>query len=195
MAQRTLYDVLGVDSAAPLSTIRQAYRRAARAHHPDMHGDQSAARMAEINHAWTVLGDADRRRDYDLQFGRGHVIAPGAARDQSMFVEPRYNPLARYQDPPRVPWKLMIWLAVAGVIFVLIGVATANDPPPPTVDNVLRAGDCVVIEPNGDAAEQLCSEPHDGTMVVMVPVADQCPAGTEAHRDRQGLGTACVQLD
>lgn len=195
MAQRTLYDVLGVAPDAAASTIRQAYRRAARANHPDMHGEQSAARMAEINHAWNVLGDAARRRDYDLQFARPDVVSTTAAAEQPEFVEPRYNPLARYQDPPRVPWKLMAWLAVAGAAFVLIGVATASDPPPPAVDNVLREGDCVLIEPNGDAAERLCTEPHDGTMVVMVPSADQCPQGTEGHRDRQGLGTACVRLD
>ncbi|MDO9175611.1 MAG: DnaJ domain-containing protein [Actinomycetota bacterium] len=195
MPQRTLYDVLGVAPDAATNTIRQAYRRAARANHPDMHGEQSAARMAEINHAWTVLGDAARRREYDLQFERPDLRAPSAAPAEPVFVEPRYNPLAQYQDPPRVPWKLMAWLAVAGVVFVLIGVATASDPAPPAVDNVLREGDCVAIEPNGDAAERLCTEPHDGTMVVMVQVGDRCPEGTEAHRDRQGLGTACVRLD
>jgi molecular chaperone DnaJ len=79
-----------------------------------------------------------------------------------------------------------------GALFVIIGVATIGDPKPPAVDNVLRPGDCVAFEPNGDAAERLCSEPHDGTMVLMVSIAVQCPEGTEAHRDRQGMGVACI---
>ncbi len=153
--------------------------------------------MAAVNEAWQVLGDPGRRREYDLSL---RVPAAGERprvdrQPAAPFVEPAFNPLARYQDPPRFPWRFMGVLAVIGMVFVLIGVVTAPDPVPPTVDNVLQPGDCVVIEANGDAAERLCGDPHDGVVEALVPTGDSCSASAEPHRDRQGMGTACVVLD
>jgi len=153
--------------------------------------------MAAINEAWRVVGDPQRRRMYDLSLAS--PVAPWAARDNDPiapdFIEPRHNPLAGYQDPPRFPWRLMAWLAAGGVVLVLLGVLTACDPVPAKVDNVLDPGDCVVIEANGDAAERLCTDPHDATVKVLLTLNERCPAGTEPHRDRQGLGTACLLID
>ena len=149
--------------------------------------------MSAINEAWSVLGNPARRREYDLTL-TGPVVAPSDQRSGPGPVEPRLNPLARYQDPPRFPWRLMGIMGLVGVAFVLLGVATASEPTPPVVDNVLRPGDCVVIGPNGDAAEVLCTEPHDGTLVVLVSVGERCPDGAAAHRDRQGMGIACLRL-
>lgn len=62
----TLYDILGVESTAKPSTLRQAYRKLARAHHPDVNPDPSAhERMARINAAFETLIDPDRRHEYD----------------------------------------------------------------------------------------------------------------------------------
>src|SRR3972149_4465903 len=65
---RDYYDVLGVPRDAPQKQIRQAYRRLARRHHPDVNpGDKAAeSRFKEINAAYEVLSDADKRRKYDL---------------------------------------------------------------------------------------------------------------------------------
>jgi molecular chaperone DnaJ len=152
--------------------------------------------MAAINEAWSVLGNPARRREYDLTLvGPPAAEEPPFAAGAPPFREPRLNPLARYQDPPRFPWRLMGIMGLVGVGFVILGVATASEPTPPVVDNVLRPGDCVAIQPNGDAAEVLCTAPHDGTLVELVTGLARCPDGTAAHRDRQGMGTACVQLD
>lgn len=152
--------------------------------------------MAEVNHAWQVLGDASRRQEYDLSL-REPVAFSGtpspAASTRPMSSEPAFNPLARYQDPPRFPWKLMGVLALVGAAFVLLGVATAGNPKPPVVDNVLEPGDCVAIQANGDAAERLCSEPHDAVVELLVSTGETCPGASEAHRDQQGMGTACVR--
>jgi hypothetical protein len=194
---RTHYDLLGVRPDATAAEIRQAYRNAARANHPDVAGGSRANTMAAINEAWSVLGDPARRREYDRSLPSGSHGSTGARTPQSAqehFTEPRLNPLARYQDPPRFPWRLLGVMGLIGVAFILLGVATASEPRPPTVDNVLRPGDCVVIGPNGDAAEVLCSAEHDGTLVVLVSGEERCPDGTAAHRDRKGMGTACVQL-
>lgn len=196
---RTFYDVLGMQPDASDAALRLAYRRAARANHPDTNGEASAARMADINAAWQVLRDPRRRREYDLELGAPAATpaasAPASrASDAQPFIEPRHNPLSRYQDPPRIPWRFMGVLLALGVAFVVLGVMTAGDPVPPTVDNVLEPGDCVVIDVNGDAVERLCSQPHDGTIEALVTSGESCSATAEPHRDRQGMGTACVVL-
>lgn len=60
---RTLYEVLDVAPTATFDQIHRAYLRSARLAHPDAGG--SDAGMQEINRAWDVLGDPDRRRAYD----------------------------------------------------------------------------------------------------------------------------------
>ncbi len=65
------YTVLGVARGASENEIRSAYRKLARQYHPDVNpGDASAeARFREINEAYQVLSDAEKRAKYD-QFGR-----------------------------------------------------------------------------------------------------------------------------
>src|SRR5512141_3340785 len=61
------YSTLGVAKAATAKEIKQAYRKLARKFHPDVNpGDKSAeAKFKEINEAYEVLGDPDKRRKYD----------------------------------------------------------------------------------------------------------------------------------
>ena len=59
--QRSHYSVLGVKADATRDEIRRAYRRLAKAHHPDVSGDpDSAARFREVNEAYRVLTDPER---------------------------------------------------------------------------------------------------------------------------------------
>ena len=63
-----LYAELGVTPQAEPEVIRAAFRALARRYHPDRQtgaSAQMAAKMARINHAYDVLGQADRRRAYD----------------------------------------------------------------------------------------------------------------------------------
>lgn len=61
------YKVLGVAKAASQEEIRKAFRGLARQHHPDVARDKKAAesRFKEINEAYEVLGDPEKRRKYD----------------------------------------------------------------------------------------------------------------------------------
>lgn len=69
MAQ-DLYAVLGVPKTATEDEIKKAYRKLAKKYHPDLHpGDKEAeAKFKEVNDAYEVLGDAQKRSNYD-QFG------------------------------------------------------------------------------------------------------------------------------
>jgi curved DNA-binding protein len=77
MPRRDLYSVLGVSKSASDKEIRQAYRRLAREHHPDVNPDDKAAesRFREISEAYEVLSDKQKRAQYD-RFGHvpnGHT--------------------------------------------------------------------------------------------------------------------------
>jgi len=70
MAGQDYYQILGVNKNASEKEIKQAYRRLARKHHPDLNpGDKSAeARFKEMNVAYEVLSNPEKRKKYD-QFG------------------------------------------------------------------------------------------------------------------------------
>lgn len=67
------YDILGVSRGASEKDIKQAFRRLAKQYHPDTNPDDPAAeaRFKEINEAYEVLGDKDKRSQYD-RFGSAY---------------------------------------------------------------------------------------------------------------------------
>lgn len=72
------YQVLGVKRDASAEDIKRAYRKLAKAHHPDHNrGDaKAAARFAEANNAYEILGDEAKRRSFD----RGEIDTEGKPR-------------------------------------------------------------------------------------------------------------------
>src|ERR1700758_4578918 len=91
---RDPYEVLGVPRGASAAAIKSAYRKLAKKHHPDNNkGDpKAAARFSEINSANEIIGDEDKRK----QFDRGEIDAEGKPRFQGF---PGGDPRARGASP------------------------------------------------------------------------------------------------
>jgi curved DNA-binding protein CbpA len=133
------YERLGVRRSADRGEIRAAYLQRAKALHPDRHADDAPAsrerveaQMRAVNEAWSVLGDAGRRSDYDRELARQ------ARRDAP---EPVFHPVseARFDDEDDAEFEpigregmllrvlpLLVLLAI--LFFILVFTAYAAAP-------------------------------------------------------------------
>lgn len=85
MANKDYYSILGVDKNASEDEIKSAYRRLAKKYHPDLNKTEEAAnKFKEINEAYEVLGDPNKRANYD-QFGSAEGNPFGAGGSSGGF--------------------------------------------------------------------------------------------------------------
>jgi DnaJ-class molecular chaperone len=72
--KQSLYEILGISRGDTLDEIKRAYRTLAKKYHPDVNKNDAAAesRFKEVQHAYDVLRDPQKRADYD-QFGEAGV--------------------------------------------------------------------------------------------------------------------------
>ena len=83
---RDPYDVLGVQKGADQGAIKSAFRKLAKKLHPDANKNdkKAAGRFAELNAAYEILGDEDKRKAFD----RGEIDAEGKPRFQGFDQAP-----------------------------------------------------------------------------------------------------------
>ena len=95
---RDPYEVLGVPRGASAAAIKSAYRKLAKKHHPDSNKNdpKAAERFSEINSANEIVGDEDKRK----QFDRGEIDAEGKPRFQGF---PGGDPRGRAGGAGRLP--------------------------------------------------------------------------------------------
>jgi molecular chaperone DnaJ len=86
MPERDYYAILGVNKNASQEEIKRAFRSLAKKHHPDVAGKESEEKFKEINEAFQVLSDPQKRMQYD-QFGS----ASFANQDFSDFKWPNFE--------------------------------------------------------------------------------------------------------
>ncbi len=86
MQYKDYYAILGVDKSASQDEIKKAYRKLAKQHHPDVNkGDKaSEAKFKDVGEAYEVLGDAEKRKKYDM-FGSQAQFSNGTDFDPSQY--------------------------------------------------------------------------------------------------------------
>src|SRR3954468_9072845 len=79
MAKRDYYEVLGVSKTATPDEIKRAHRKLVRQHHPDVNKNnkQAEEKFKEVQEAYDVLSDKDKRKNYDTFGHAGPAGGPG----------------------------------------------------------------------------------------------------------------------
>ena len=124
MPNKDYYEVLGVSKTASADDVKKAFRKLAHEHHPDKGGD--AQKFKDVNEAYQVLGDPQKRAQYDkfgsAAFEQGGMGGPGGfggfdpsgfnvnVEDFGDIVPGKGSPVAAFTSggPPIkiVPWFL-----------------------------------------------------------------------------------------
>lgn len=206
------YATLGVPRTASHEQIRRAYRERMRAAHPDSSGGRqagasrpsgsaapksAAAEVTRIAEAWNILSSPARRAAYDLQLATGSAV--GASADSSrrgtthtMRTTPDPN-LDRVYPPARFPWRFVLTVIGIGSAILLILHIMGDPMPERGIDGLISAGSCVDFDAVGAAFEVPCNGPHQAVVRELVPFDSPCDSDTTQARDRQGMGTVCIE--
>jgi hypothetical protein len=109
---RDYYRVLQVEPTATSEEIKAAYRRLALRYHPDLaKNDPAPEQMRKLNEAYEILGDADKRAQYDLERRVQAETVPVVVTPPPPPVKPRQNVTFRPRPRrrPRTPMP-KIWV-------------------------------------------------------------------------------------
>ena len=107
--------------------------------------------------------------------------------------------LAVLPESKEVATHRLDWI---GALLTIIGVGAAilivlhilGDPMPERgIDGLITSGSCVDFDEVGAAFEVSCNGPHQAVVRELVPFDSPCDSDTTQARDRQGMGTVCIE--
>ena len=140
------YQELGVKHGASADDIRKAFRRLAKKHHPDKNGGSKASeeRFKRLSVAFDIVGDAERRRDYDAANPARPAFAEGPGFRPAHAYGPRpfrpFNPRKRRQSEARkesaitrllrspLQFKIGLILIIVGLTLLALAIPTSHEP-------------------------------------------------------------------
>jgi hypothetical protein len=181
------YAVLGVTPTASAEQLRAAYREKVRVIHPDSAvaaSPTASLQMAEVVRAWSTLSNPDLRHAYDAELFDTGLF------DVKSETEDSFPPTPIVRG--RFPKGLIGSILAIGVVGVLVIDVMSGPVVPTKPDGLLQSGSCVVVDTNKLAVEVGCEVDHYGVVRQLIGFDMTCPSDTEAIRDRQGMGQACV---
>jgi hypothetical protein len=214
------YATLGVPRTASHEQIRRAYRERMRAAHPDTSdgrgsgtaresssaaaqsssAQSAAAQVTRIAEAWNVLSSPARRAAYDLQLATGSAagVRPngsggGTSTARAHGVVDFDSQPDRVYPPARFPWRFVLITIGIGTAIILFLHLVGDRTPPRTIDGLISSGSCVDFDNVGAAFEVSCEGPHQAVVRELVPFDAACDSDTTQARDRQGMGTVCIE--
>jgi hypothetical protein len=164
MTEPDFYKILGVSPSASADAVKSAYRELVKKYHPDLFhssAEKTAAtdKLRQINEAYAVLGDAERRREYDERRVRD-AAAAGAVSIRTAAASRRRRP--KPPDPkPDKRAGYSVYAKLAGSILAVMIVAFLvnavwDEPKPATVWVLFEK---TVLEPPRSAAGRKAREP------------------------------------
>ena len=179
---KNYYEVLGATPTASIEQMRAAYRDKVRIIHPDsavVASPTASLQMAEVVRAWSTLSDPLLRRAYDEELF-----------DAQSEIDESFPPTPIVRG--NFPKGLIGWILAIGIAGVLVLNVLSDPIAPAKPDGLLQSGSCVVVDTNKLAVEVGCEVDHYGVVRQLIGFDMTCPSDTEAIRDRQGMGQACV---
>ena len=179
---KNYYEVLGATPTASIEQIRAAYRDKVRIIHPDsavVASPTASLQMAQVVRAWSTLSDPILRRAYDEELF-----------DAQSEIDESFPPTPIVRG--NFPKGLIGWILAIGIAGVLVLNVLSDPIAPAKPDGLLQSGSCVVVDTNKLAVEVGCEVDHYGVVRQLIGFDMTCPSDTEAIRDRQGMGQACV---
>ena len=131
MENRTYYDILNVRNSASDNEIKNAFRKLIKTWHPDLHpGDEEAViKTQEINEAYNVLSDREKRAEYDRKLNTPHTQSTTqsttrSARPENKRYESRQYEAPKSEEPDKA---LSIWIKLIVMLpMVMLWASVSN---------------------------------------------------------------------
>ena len=154
------YDVLGITRSASAEEIKSAFQRIASELHPDTgkHDPRAASRFAEINAAYEIIGDKDKRKAFD----GGEIDAEGFQVFEGLG--PPFGADQQFRSAPsgqnRRPWRKILLACGGAALAYGVYVHQSNKTSPPIVPGWQKLISCSSAVSLDGSKELLLSEDH-----------------------------------